>query len=151
MTLSSCLKQWDERVLAKPWIAPFEQLRILEVQIEARLRTKRYVQHLLVCSAMVVAAETLSECAGVQAAKEFVKQHGAPIVVKADGLAAGKGVVVAATEDEACAAVDAMLVDAVFGAAGTCTPSTSYTLCMFACCNAYYFEVGRRFPLSWEL
>ncbi len=39
-------------------------------------------------------------------------------MVKADGLAAGKGVVVAATVEEAEAAVDAMLIDAVFGAAG---------------------------------
>ena len=43
------------------------------------------------------------------AAHAHVDQHGAPIVVKADGLAAGKGVVVAMTADEAHAAVDAML------------------------------------------
>jgi len=43
------------------------------------------------------------------AAHAHVDQHGAPIVVKADGLAAGKGVVVATTADEAHAAVDAML------------------------------------------
>lgn len=43
------------------------------------------------------------------AAHEFVRRRGAPIVVKADGLAAGKGVVVAATVAEAEAAVDAML------------------------------------------
>jgi phosphoribosylamine---glycine ligase len=42
-------------------------------------------------------------------AKAYVGQHGAPIVVKADGLAAGKGVVVAATVAEAEAAIDAML------------------------------------------
>jgi phosphoribosylamine--glycine ligase len=42
------------------------------------------------------------------AAKDFVRRHGAPIVVKADGLAAGKGVVVAASEAEALDAVDAM-------------------------------------------
>ena len=42
------------------------------------------------------------------AAKDFVRRHGAPIVVKADGLAAGKGVVVATTESEALEAVDAM-------------------------------------------
>src|SRR5689334_11891374 len=40
------------------------------------------------------------------AAKDYVRQHGAPIVVKADGLAAGKGVVVAATVDEAFAHID---------------------------------------------
>ncbi len=44
--------------------------------------------------------------------------RGAPIVVKADGLAAGKGVVVAQTRAEADAAIDAMLVDNAMGAAG---------------------------------
>jgi phosphoribosylamine---glycine ligase len=43
------------------------------------------------------------------AAHAHVQRHGAPIVVKADGLAAGKGVVVAATVDEAHAAIDQML------------------------------------------
>ncbi|WP_366657203.1 phosphoribosylamine--glycine ligase [Fodinicurvata sp. EGI_FJ10296] len=46
------------------------------------------------------------------------RSGGAPIVVKADGLAAGKGVVVAATEAEALAAVDAAMVDGAFGDAG---------------------------------
>ncbi|NIQ95539.1 MAG: phosphoribosylamine--glycine ligase [Desulfuromonadales bacterium] len=48
----------------------------------------------------------------------FIRKHGAPIVVKADGLAAGKGVVVAQSEDEAIAAVDAAMLDKVFGEAG---------------------------------
>jgi phosphoribosylamine--glycine ligase len=52
-------------------------------------------------------------------AKAFVSQRGAPIVVKADGLAAGKGVVVAANVDEAHAAIDAMMTQKSFGAAGT--------------------------------
>ncbi len=52
------------------------------------------------------------------AAHEYIKARGAPIVVKADGLAAGKGVVVAQTEPEAHAAVDAMLVDNRMGDAG---------------------------------
>ena len=51
-------------------------------------------------------------------AHEYVAQQGAPIVIKADGLAAGKGVVVAMTEDEAHAAIDAMLEDNKLGAAG---------------------------------
>ena len=42
-------------------------------------------------------------------AHAHIEQHGAPIVVKADGLAAGKGVVVAQTADEAHAAIDSML------------------------------------------
>ena len=44
-----------------------------------------------------------------QAAHEYVRAKGAPIVIKADGLAAGKGVVVAMTEDEAHNAIDDML------------------------------------------
>jgi phosphoribosylamine---glycine ligase len=51
-------------------------------------------------------------------AKAYIAQRGAPIVIKADGLAAGKGVVVASTKEEALAAVDAMLTDKRFGAAG---------------------------------
>ena len=42
-------------------------------------------------------------------AKAYVEKHGAPIVIKADGLAAGKGVVVAMSKDEAFAAIDMML------------------------------------------
>ncbi|HVC51445.1 MAG TPA: phosphoribosylamine--glycine ligase [Stellaceae bacterium] len=52
------------------------------------------------------------------AAKAYIAAHGAPIVVKADGLAAGKGVVVAATIVEAEAAVDAALGAGRFGTAG---------------------------------
>jgi phosphoribosylamine--glycine ligase len=52
------------------------------------------------------------------AARAYVSEQGAPIVVKADGLAAGKGVVVAAGVAEAHAAIDAMLVGNAFGAAG---------------------------------
>jgi len=52
------------------------------------------------------------------AAHAYVAERGAPIVVKADGLAAGKGVVVAATRAEADAAIDAMLVGNSMGAAG---------------------------------
>jgi len=49
---------------------------------------------------------------------EFVKKKGAPIVVKADGLAAGKGVVVAKTVEEAIEAIKKIMVDKVFGEAG---------------------------------
>ncbi|ANU26081.1 phosphoribosylamine--glycine ligase [Planococcus versutus] len=49
----------------------------------------------------------------------FIKQHGAPIVIKADGLAAGKGVVVAVTEGEAIAAVNDMLEGQKFGESGS--------------------------------
>ena len=52
------------------------------------------------------------------AAHAYVKQQGAPIVIKADGLAAGKGVVVAMTETEAHDAIDFMLADNKLGDAG---------------------------------
>jgi phosphoribosylamine--glycine ligase len=52
------------------------------------------------------------------AAKAFIASHGAPIVVKADGLAGGKGVVVAGDIDAAYWAVDAALVERRFGSAG---------------------------------
>ena len=52
------------------------------------------------------------------AAHQYVDQQGAPIVIKADGLAAGKGVVVAATLDEAHQAIDMMLSDNRLGDAG---------------------------------
>jgi phosphoribosylamine--glycine ligase len=52
-----------------------------------------------------------------EAAKAYIRKQGAPIVVKADGLAAGKGVVVAMTLDDALAAVD-MMFGGAFGASG---------------------------------
>ncbi len=56
--------------------------------------------------------------ADAEAARAYVREKGAPIVVKADGLAAGKGVTVARTVEEALAAVDEALVGGRFGAAG---------------------------------
>jgi len=53
-----------------------------------------------------------------QAAINYIKSKGAPIVVKADGLAAGKGVIVAETEQQAIAAVEDMLSGNSFGDAG---------------------------------
>ena len=54
----------------------------------------------------------------VAAARKYINQKGAPIVIKADGLAAGKGVVVALTVDEAHAAVEMMLSSNKLGDAG---------------------------------
>jgi phosphoribosylamine--glycine ligase len=54
----------------------------------------------------------------MEKAKDFIRAKGAPIVVKTDGLAAGKGVVVAMTLEEALAAVDMMMGERVFGDAG---------------------------------
>ncbi|WBU52121.1 phosphoribosylamine--glycine ligase [Paracoccus sp. SCSIO 75233] len=66
------------------------------------------------CGAPTAAWARFSDAA---AAHDYVSQQGAPIVVKADGLAAGKGVVVAETEDQALAAID-MIFDGAFGDAG---------------------------------
>ena len=54
-----------------------------------------------------------------QAAKDYIGEMGAPIVVKADGLALGKGVFVCGTEEEAEDAVDEIMVKRAFGASGS--------------------------------
>ncbi len=56
----------------------------------------------------------------VASAAAYIRKMGAPIVVKADGLAAGKGVIIAQTPDEAIMAVRDMLAGSAFGAAGHC-------------------------------
>lgn len=62
------------------------------------------------------ASETFTD---LEKAKAYIKKSGAPIVIKADGLAAGKGVVVAQTEEEALDALERMLGSREFGEAGT--------------------------------
>jgi phosphoribosylamine--glycine ligase len=57
-------------------------------------------------------------CASADEARQALATFGAPVVVKADGLAAGKGVVVATTLEEAHSAVDAAMVTRAFGDAG---------------------------------
>ncbi len=59
--------------------------------------------------------ERFDEC---DAAKEYILRKGAPIVVKADGLAAGKGVFVCRNENEAYAAIDHIMTERAFGDAG---------------------------------
>jgi phosphoribosylamine--glycine ligase len=66
------------------------------------------------CAAPTAAYARFTEAAP---AKDYIRAQGAPIVVKADGLAAGKGVIVAMTEAEALAAIDDMF-GGEFGAAG---------------------------------
>ncbi|MBN2630007.1 MAG: phosphoribosylamine--glycine ligase [Rhodobacteraceae bacterium] len=66
------------------------------------------------CAAPTAAYARFTEAA---AARAYVQANGAPIVVKADGLAAGKGVIVAETLDQALAAIDDMF-DGAYGAAG---------------------------------
>ncbi len=55
----------------------------------------------------------------IEKAKTYVKQQGTPIVIKADGLAAGKGVIIAQNEAQAFAAIDDMLEGNKFGEAGS--------------------------------
>jgi phosphoribosylamine--glycine ligase len=78
--------------------------------------SKEFAKSFMVAHGIPTAAyATFSDA---RAAREYAKQQGAPIVIKADGLAAGKGVVVAMTLEEAYAAIDMMLVDNRMGAAG---------------------------------
>jgi phosphoribosylamine--glycine ligase len=71
-----------------------------------------------VCDAAGIPTAAWERFTEAEAAREFVRRRGAPIVVKADGLAGGKGVVVATTEAAALAAIDAMMEEGQFGAAG---------------------------------
>jgi phosphoribosylamine--glycine ligase len=71
-----------------------------------------------VCDAAGIPTAAWERFTDADAARDFVRRRGAPIVVKADGLAAGKGVVVAATEAEALGAIDAMMDARQFGDSG---------------------------------
>ena len=70
-----------------------------------------------ICDAAGAPTAAYAHFTDAEAARAYVKAQGAPIVVKADGLAAGKGVIVAETEDQALAAIDDMF-GGEFGAAG---------------------------------
>ncbi len=82
-------------------------------QLEA---SKDFAKQFMVRHGIPTARHATFEDAGQ--AKAYVEKHGAPIVVKADGLAAGKGVVVAASVAEAHGAIDSMLAERKLGAAG---------------------------------
>jgi len=71
-----------------------------------------------ICDAANAPTAAYAHFTDAKAAKAYIKAQGAPIVVKADGLAAGKGVIVAMTEAEALAAIDDMF-GGEFGEAGT--------------------------------
>lgn len=70
-----------------------------------------------ICNANSIPTAAYGRFDDAAAAKSYIHAQGAPVVIKADGLAAGKGVVVATTLDEALAAVD-MMFEGGFGAAG---------------------------------
>lgn len=71
-----------------------------------------------ICDACAAPTAAYGHFTDADAARAYVKAQGAPIVIKADGLAAGKGVIIAMTDAEALAAVDEMF-DGAFGNAGT--------------------------------
>ena len=78
--------------------------------------SKRFAKELMLAAGVPTAmARPFTDAA---AAKAEVRRLGAPVVVKASGIAAGKGVIVASSIADAEAAVDSMLVDNAFGAAG---------------------------------
>lgn len=70
-----------------------------------------------ICAAAAAPTASYGHFTDAAAARDYIRAQGAPIVVKADGLAAGKGVIVAMTVDEALRAVDDMF-SGEFGAAG---------------------------------
>ena len=70
-----------------------------------------------ICDAASAPTAAYAHFTNADAAKDYIQKQGAPIVVKADGLAAGKGVIVAMTETEALSAIDDMF-DGCFGDAG---------------------------------
>ena len=71
-----------------------------------------------ICAASNAPTAAYGHFTDAAAARAYVAAQGAPIVIKADGLAAGKGVIIAMTDAEALAAVDTMF-DGTFGDAGT--------------------------------
>ncbi len=78
--------------------------------------SKGYMKDLLAKSGVPTAA--YGRFTDINAAKAYIAEQGAPIVVKTDGLAAGKGVILCDTVEDAYAAVDTMMSDKAFGDAG---------------------------------
>jgi phosphoribosylamine--glycine ligase len=83
-------------------------------QLEA---SKAFAKEIMIEAGIPTAA--YGEFNDLASAKEYIEKQGAPIVVKADGLAAGKGVTVARTVEEAMSALDEIFVDNAFGEAGS--------------------------------
>jgi phosphoribosylamine--glycine ligase len=71
-----------------------------------------------ICAKYDIPTAAYGRFTDIEKAKAFIREQGAPIVVKADGLAAGKGVTVAQTLDEALNAAEDALVEGQFGTAG---------------------------------
>ncbi|MEQ9327962.1 MAG: phosphoribosylamine--glycine ligase [Rhodospirillales bacterium] len=71
-----------------------------------------------ICAKYNIPTASYGRFTDAESARAYVREQGAPIVVKADGLAAGKGVTVAMSVEEALAAIDAIMIDKTFGSAG---------------------------------
>lgn len=99
--------------LTERGIAAFGPSMAAAILEGSKVFTKAFLQRHRIPTAWYAAFSDASE------AKAFIREKGVPIVVKADGLAAGKGVILAHTVDEALSAVDSILVDRQFGDAGS--------------------------------
>ncbi|MDD2877212.1 MAG: phosphoribosylamine--glycine ligase [Acidiphilium sp.] len=103
-------------------------------QLEA---SKQFTKH--ICDGAKIPTAAWAGFTDATAARAYLATHPAPIVIKADGLAAGKGVVVAQTNAEADAAITAMLEDNIHGSSGAsivieeCLTGTEISL--FAICD----------------
>jgi phosphoribosylamine--glycine ligase len=84
----------------------------------ARIETSKRFAKEVMAEAGVPTARA-SHHSDAAAARQAVAELGAPVVIKATGLAAGKGVVVCSTVDEACVAIDRMLLERTLGDAGS--------------------------------
>lgn len=109
-----------EDPLAKGIVDEFEKngLKIFGPKKEAAMveASKAFAKEIMF-SAGIPTAE-YKEFSEFDAAKKYIEEKGAPIVVKADGLAAGKGVTVAKTVEEAISALKEIFIDKVFGKSG---------------------------------
>ena len=109
-----------EAPLAAGIVDAFQEARLKifgPTQAAAQLESsKDFAKQFMVRHGIPTARHATFESA--EEARAYVQKQGAPIVIKADGLAAGKGVVVATSKEEALAAVDSMMSGGRLGAAG---------------------------------
>src|SRR5215472_15860268 len=113
-----------------PCIGPSRQAAQLE-------GSKAFTKEL--CDAVGIPTAHWERFDDAEAAREFIRRRGAPQVIKADGLAAGKGVVVAATAAEALAAIDTIMERRAYGEAGAAVVIeeclTGEEVSLFALCD----------------
>jgi phosphoribosylamine--glycine ligase len=86
-------------------------------KLAARLEGSKLFSKKLMARTGVPTAK-YEEFTDAEPAKAYIRTHGPKLVIKADGLAAGKGVIVCQTTDEALAAIDTIMIDHAFGSAG---------------------------------